>query len=348
MLKLSVRIEVIHEQAGGTGKKIEFNNVNSINITTSIENFTDLCKITLPRKARFEGTDITKIISPDDKITVQLGYDDNLRTVFRGYITKISTTIPLTIECENEGYKLKRIKTDPKTYPDFDIEDFCKENIPGFSLKVNPCKHGKIFLDQEMSLTAALNFLKESLKIYNYYFFFREEKNESIFYGIYDHSQIPENNRRTGKFEFGKNVIDSSLKLTMKKDINTQVITQSISSGTETSKPEGVTEKWPVIDNEKYKKETHFIESLINYDPVSLKKTLSELAKLRHENLTRDTMEGTITTFGEPFVRKGDVAFLIDENVPEHNNKKFLITGVTYNFGQSGYRQILTLGGEIK
>ena len=58
-------------------------------------------------------------------------------------------------------------------------------------------------------------------------------------------------------------------------------------------------------------------------------------------------MEGTLTLFGIPFVRKGDVVRLTDKDRPERDGKRFRVDAVTYGFGTGGYRQEVTLGKRI-
>jgi hypothetical protein len=59
-------------------------------------------------------------------------------------------------------------------------------------------------------------------------------------------------------------------------------------------------------------------------------------------------MEGSITAFGIPLVRKGDMVQLRDSDRKERDGKKFVVDGVDYQFGTSGYRQVINLGYEIK
>jgi hypothetical protein len=61
-----------------------------------------------------------------------------------------------------------------------------------------------------------------------------------------------------------------------------------------------------------------------------------------------DKMEGTITVFGAPFVKKGDLIQLRDSDRRERDGKKFVADAVDYSFGTGGYRQVITLGYEIK
>ncbi len=49
-----------------TGKRVSFSYANSIVAATSINSFTDTCKITVPRKVAYKGKPITDFIRRND------------------------------------------------------------------------------------------------------------------------------------------------------------------------------------------------------------------------------------------------------------------------------------------
>lgn len=116
---------------------------NEVEINSTWENLTDICKVTMPNKIYFnteEGSKVTwfganiygdKATSPmvlrGDKIKVELGYiypdykDPNtdvteMYTEFVGYITKVSNSVPIVLECEYEMYRLKQIQCPTKVW----------------------------------------------------------------------------------------------------------------------------------------------------------------------------------------------------------------------------------------
>ena len=77
------------------------------------------------------------------------------------------------------------------------------------------------------------------------------------------------------------------------------------------------------------------------------KADLTKFAKETLQSYKVDHMQGSITVFGLPFVRKGDAIKLYDPKNKERDNKSFLIKSVRYEFGMQGYRQQIELGIQI-
>lgn len=326
MLLLRSRIEIIHEN-----QKIVFTHVNDVSVVTSTEQLTDTCVVKLPRCEKFEQTDVTNYIRRGDKISVRLGYDDELETVFKGYVKSVSTTVPLTLECENEAYVLKRISVPAQTFEHFDVQVFCKQYLKGYEQHVTELPIGKFTLIEEMTVLEVLDHLKSN---YSCNFFFRE----GVFYGVMGLFNITKNNSsNTIKFDFGRNVVSSSLKLALKEDVKIQLVAKNVLLNNKK-----IEVKIPELKGENYSIRTVYIPE------AQTEKELKELAKEKYDELNKDKMEGSITAFGVPYVRKADVVHLLDEHAKEQNNKMFFVKGVTYTFNQAGYRQVISLGGVVK
>ncbi|MEA2040941.1 MAG: hypothetical protein U9N85_00120, partial [Bacteroidota bacterium] len=102
MYRLTCNIQIINQ----TGQTITYNYVGDVNIMSSLKNLTDICTLKVPRKLKYEQKDITHYIKRNNEITIKLGYDNQLETVFKGYIKTVSTGMPIIIQCENEAWKL--------------------------------------------------------------------------------------------------------------------------------------------------------------------------------------------------------------------------------------------------
>lgn len=68
----------------------------------------------------------------------------------------------------------------------------------------------------------------------------------------------------------------------------------------------------------------------------------------KQQEWVMDKIEGNITAFGLPFVRKNDIVKFCHPLKKEIDGKRFLVSGVDYNFTQQGYRQVITLGYQLK
>lgn len=97
MLKLSARIEITGE------KKWVFEKITACEIVSSVFEPSDFCKLTLPRKVKWQG-ETSNPIRRGDKISVWLGYDDNLQLAFSGYVRSVSVGSPCILDCEDEFF----------------------------------------------------------------------------------------------------------------------------------------------------------------------------------------------------------------------------------------------------
>lgn len=105
MLKLTSRIEIESTQ------KWIINKIVSCEIIRDAYILVSTCKLVLPKNIKWNGSR-TVPIQLGDKIKVYLGYDNNMEIAFEGYITKVGLKYPLTIDCEDEMYKLKTKEMD--------------------------------------------------------------------------------------------------------------------------------------------------------------------------------------------------------------------------------------------
>lgn len=87
-----------------------FNYTNTFSVESTWMNQTDTARITLPRKLSLAATGqpLFQLINVGDNVEIKCGYDGELNSVFKGFVSKISPSIPLTIECEDLMWQLKR------------------------------------------------------------------------------------------------------------------------------------------------------------------------------------------------------------------------------------------------
>lgn len=174
MLVLKCEI-IIETQDGNT---VTYDYVSDINIVTNIRSFTDTCKIVVPKKIKYKEKDITAYIRKNDKITVKLGYLNQINTVFKGYIKSISTDTPIKINCENESYILKQKKVEPTLYGSLSLKDFINEYLCEYQTKVTDVNLGEIRIANETSVANVLDFISKKYPL-RFYF-----KNDVFYAGL--------------------------------------------------------------------------------------------------------------------------------------------------------------------
>ena len=76
--------------------------LKAVSIKRSVEQLSDTATITLPGTLINDTMEIEDKIKTGDKVTIQLGYNGNLQTEFKGYLKTIKTDDKnITLECED-------------------------------------------------------------------------------------------------------------------------------------------------------------------------------------------------------------------------------------------------------
>lgn len=79
--------------------------IDSVKIHKSVETLSDTAIVVLPGTYINAGIDIESFIHTGDEVTIKLGYDDDLKTEFKGYLKSIQTDDgSITLECEDSLY----------------------------------------------------------------------------------------------------------------------------------------------------------------------------------------------------------------------------------------------------
>lgn len=316
MYRLSSKIEI-------TGaKKWLLDKVTEVEITLDTEQLTDVCKIALPKKIRWDGESEIPV-RRGDSVKVWLGYDDDLQLAFVGYVRDIGFKTPVVITCEDEMFKLKQLKTEKKSYKDVDIETLLKDQ--GITYKIN------VFGEQNLgqywvtadTIAALLGHLREN----GIRSFFRQENGAPVLYCgvLFERQESP-----TQVFSTGINIIsDQSLEQQKAENIRLRVKAISLL-------PNNKKIKIDVGDADGEYRTLH-----------AYNKTESELrawAEQEIKRLKRDGLKGSLTTFGYRLVDKlTAVGIKIDgERKGVYQVKKNVI-----KYGTGGFRQEITLGARI-
>jgi len=344
---VKVHIKIIRADSG---KEISFDYVHSFSVTTSTKTLTDTAKLTIPRKLSHKGVSITELIRRGDKIEIWSGWQQNgaklqvvehggvklfgkvgTNLLFKGYIVKVGTGTPLTIECEDEAWELKQTKLPAKHYDKLSLKDFVAEFMPNYLTDIVDIELGEVIIHKEVTLSEVFNYF---MKNYPLNFFFRD----GIFYGVMTSTMMVKSNVvNTIKFKKGVNIVKENLQYTLAEDVKLQIVAKTI-----------------LKDNTKleWKEPVDLKDCDVRTFLVPGAKTLNDLevyAKNMLETFKIDKMTGTLTACAIPFVKKGDIIHLFDDEFPERNDKKFFVEAVTYTLTRtSGLKQVITLGFQIQ
>lgn len=314
MLKLCAKIEIKGD------KTWVFEKITACEIVRDSEALTTTCKLTLPRKVKWKG-ETSNPIKRGDKISVWLGYDDNLQLAFTGYVLRKGFKAPIEIFCEDEMFMLKQTPCVKKSYKNVDIQTLLKEQGLPYDIKVLGEQNIGQYRVNFENVAELLAHLKEN----NIRTFFRlEDGNPVLYCGVlFDHG-----NEMRQVFATRINIIsDSSL---------------------DEQKAEDVKIKLKVVSLQPDNKKKIKVEV---GDPDGEKRTLHCYGKTEAEakawgeqeleRLKRDGLTGSFQTFGHVLL---DVLDVIGIKIDGERKGKYQVHKNTITYGSSGFRQDIALG----
>lgn len=312
MYVLNAKIEI----QGDKSWQVPF--VTSVEITRDTEKLTDECKITLPKRIKWDG-EAQIPVKRGDTIKVWTGYGEDMELAFVGYVRNVGIKTPIVLTCEDEMFKLKQMPATKKAYTSVTLETLLKDQgLEGV----------KIFGEQNLgqfrvtddTVAALLGRLQES----GIRSFYRYEDGSPVLYCgvIFERDTQP-----AQVFATGVNIIsDSSLEQQLAANIRLCIKAVSIMPNNKKIKVE-------VGDKDGEHRTLH-----------TYNKTESELKAWAEQEIQRlkvDGLTGSFTTFGYKLVDKLDaIGIKIDGNkMGVYQVKKNVI-----KYSSSGYRQEITLG----
>lgn len=330
----------------------------------------------LGKKITFDGKNIISddslgvpLILRGDSIKIELGYTYDIyktdlltgnytklqknetNTVFEGYISNVDNRIPIELHFEDKMWLLKQVQAPNKTYTGT-IEEMLTEmlelvpNKPFTMSNFTSTTVGS-FTTKNETIAQVLDRLQKDFRFES----FIRDNELRCSYIVYYPQDIKEN-----IFKFQYNIIDDDLLYKRTDDIKIGIEAKSVELSSNGTNKDGTS-----------KKKTKKIHYFAYYDKKQLKivpidekpsafdgeiRTLFSMkmpeAQLKQylekeiKRITYDGWRGEFTTFGLPLVKHGDIAYIIDEVIPERTGK-FMIKSVKTEFGMGGYRQKVSL-----
>ena len=117
---------------------------SSLKWTRSVDNVIDQASFTIPAMCRlvdkekaYANVQTGMQLKEGDRVKMYAGYDGNNKLQFDGYISRINFTVPLTVDCENAGYLLKR-KMVNKTFDRTTVKEVLEFITKGTAITISP------------------------------------------------------------------------------------------------------------------------------------------------------------------------------------------------------------------
>lgn len=291
-----------------------FDFVNDFAIETSWEDLTDKGTITLPRNLKWPDGDWNKAIPRGTAVTISAGYNGLLNPIFKGFVTRVKPLVPLVIEVEDQMWKLKQVivnaTCDNESLGAF-LERVLAVKVDAFEINVPR------FVCNKITGAKLLDKIKTEYGLYSFF------KDDVLVVGKqYDGTNAEHT------VILNDNIASDDLEYSLKEDFKIKITAIS-------TMPDGSKIEKEFGDPDGDSKTLNFYNILV-FD-------LEGLAKKELERMAYDGYKGSVTLFGEPFVKVGDILKIID---PKESDKqgRYFIDAVTYQFGVSGFRQSVKLG----
>jgi hypothetical protein len=298
--------------------------------STQTANATAVIKVPVTAVLKQTGAEKTYIetaraINVGDAVTIQLGYDGNMNTEFKGFVKRLNYTVPLEIECEDWYWKLRTI-TLKKSYAQTTIKQLLNDVLAGSGATVHP---GTI--DMTLKNTVVDNktgaWVLEKLK---------SDYGLTVYFDLEGRLYAGKAYQVKGdqvKYELRGNVIkDDDLKFYKADDYKLKVEAKSYDrNGSKLEASIGA--------------EGGEIKTLWFYDV----KDVAQLKALAEQELKRysfDGYRGKIETFLVPFAEPGMVAVVSDPTYSARGGEYF-VESTEVKFGTSGARRIVELGIKV-
>lgn len=305
-----------------------FKTVNAVEVKRSIHEIGATAKITIPATARLvkEGEPKTTIetakqFKAGDPVSISLGYGTDLQKEFQGYVKRVNFTIPVTVECEDNIYLLKRkdIKHSWKSTTLKEVLQFITSGS-GISLSGLIPDVAMTNFEINSNTAAALGIIKTNYGLAAYF-----DIDGVLYVGL---AYVP--NLGKVKYKLRYNTIeDNDLKYRSAEDVKLKAKAINIQK-----------------DNTKVEVEVGDddgeIRTLFFYDI----KSQDQLKKLAEEELQKykyDGYEGKITTLLQPYALPGMTASIEDVDYQEKSGD-YYIEGTHVTFGTNGARRIIDIG----
>lgn len=361
-----------------------FNFVNEWESEDNWKNLTNTAKVTLPKNIYYtdQNNKLQSIINiggfsdnnpfflKGDSINIVSGYsyfDKNgnpitdKSTVFTGYITKVSSKKPFTLDCEDNMWLLKQLPAPNKLFKakEYTIEKILKELLKETQFTVNVLTDTSVGDFRTQGETAA-QVLARLRKDFHFEPYFRGNELRCGTLVYIEQDAIDAEKLQKKVFRFQHNIIEDNLEYVRKDDVvlsaigysvNKKELTEKTKDGKTKTKQERLevlvySKKGDLIGQEK-QKDKDFPQAVegerktFYFWNVSNAKELINLTKDKLKLYYTTGFKGSFTTFGIPYVRQGDNIYIINTVLPEQSGY-YKVKAVKYSGGVGGIRQEIT------
>lgn len=311
-----------------------FEGVCEVKTKRSMHSFVDTATVVIPNTANVvkEGKpedvqtkETSTLFKQGDVVKILLGYDDENKEEFTGYVNRINLKFPLEIECMGAAYKLLRTDKYVKEWTSVKVKQVLEFVCAGTDIMIHPDTQDIELKPFRINHQTGYEVLEMLAKEKAYHVFF---KNGKLYGCTYEGKDADKRN-----YWFGWNVAkDDNLKYKNRDEVKVHC---TITYKTENGKTQQATygEKGGV----------EIAETVGGYYTQT---TAQAEARKRAEANVYEGYEGKIRCFLQPYAQPGDAAVVEDVQFPQRDGT-YLITSVECDFGLGGGWRNIELGKKL-
>ena len=311
------------------GPVFKIRSIQDVRIKSSWKNLTSTCEITLPRAYKVENRnrDIRDFLTAGTAIEVQLGYNGDLQTEFSGYVTGFDGSGPITIDCEDEMWRLKRTNLN-KVFYKSKLRDLIEFVVPEYQTEIEEVSIG----DFEIRNATAAQVLKEfSEHPYNMFSYF--PLGSKVLHVGFPY-RFKSSNRHI--LHLQRNTKNESLEY---RNIEADQIQVRVISHLDNGQ---------ILETLHPKNLDGASQRTLNVMNVETVQELEAYAKAELDRFNFSGYEGNITSFGIPVVRHGDEVDIRDARYPERNGVYLIDEVITeFNSSSADFKRVINIGLKV-
>ncbi len=321
-----------------------FRGVHEVRISRSMTNYMDTATVTVPSWAKIvrrngvaaEVVATAGLLEVDDRVVIKLGYNGVLMTEFEGFVKRKVLNMPLTIECEGYGRRLRLGQTYSKHYKNTTARELLEMATKGTGITLRIVDDLPLVNVTLVKATAAdiVNKVKELSKgVLNIFFVEPTVLWCGLLYTPYSRGDDPLGMGRV-KYRLGYNVVkENGLQERVVDGEPVQILMGGVLATGQ-----------KVMTQSEAKDAPRKVKRILNN--VGDVEWLKKIANEKQYTMNYAGYEGTIRPFLRPYCGPGWVAEITDRQYPERNGT-YAIEAVDVQFGLNGARRVVSIGPKL-
>jgi hypothetical protein len=308
---------------GKTERREEVNvyKVTSVTIVSSWKQLTDTADIVLARGVNvFEKYPLHDLFRVGDPVLIRLGYNDDLRDEFTGYLSDISEGVPITLRCENEMFHLKN-KTISISRENIQLRELLSDIAPGYMIDCPDGVELGSVRYANVSPAKILDDIREQTGLHSYF------DGKTICCGVIYGNK---SDVKPVSIHIEKQAVSENLKRKGTGEMNVRVRAISLLKGGKKIQVEAGDKNGTL--------------NTLTYVGIEAKVELEKAATRDLERLKKRGFDGSVELFGIPAMRHG-VKTDLSSDLYENLNGVYYVDKVTKTFDDSPkYHQTIEIG----